>query len=492
MTSQEFARSRLGQTLLGKYQLESLIAVGGMAAVYAATHRNRRGFAVKILHPEMSAVSDIRARFLREGKVANTVDHPGVVDVLDDDIAEDGSAFLVMELLEGQSLDAMIHGPGKGLPLPQVLEIADQTLDVLNAAHACGVIHRDLKPANLFLTDTGRVKVLDFGTARLREVAAASSTESGVALGTAAFMSPEQATGRTSKIDARTDLWGFGATLFTLISGEPVHAGKGAQQLIVNAATQPARSLATVAPTVHPAVVAVVDRALAFEKAARFADAATMREALQKASALALGRRSEQHEREQESVPEASDSGEIAPTLHPSIAPMDADDEDDRPTVKRFSREVAFRVTTTVVVAMLAAAGNWLIDVGPKSLSAVGTGPESQVDEAVATESPPDETPPLDSKTSMVPSGRALKSDREAPQPSKAQPGPIEPPVYTTAAGNNVEEPFVEFELESAAAQRAPPTRETLETCSRLLARQSLGDSLSASESLFFSHQCKN
>ncbi|HEX4477595.1 MAG TPA: serine/threonine-protein kinase, partial [Polyangiaceae bacterium] len=169
------ARECVGQVLLEKWRLEVLLGVGGMAAVYAATHRNGSRVAIKILHAELSISPDVRARFLREGYAANSVGHDGVVRVSDDDVAEDGAAFLVMELLDGETLEERRQRHGGRLSEDEVLSVADQVLDVLVAAHAKGIVHRDLKPENIFLTRDGRVKVLDFGIARLRELSSTAS-----------------------------------------------------------------------------------------------------------------------------------------------------------------------------------------------------------------------------------------------------------------------------------------------------------------------------
>jgi serine/threonine-protein kinase len=127
--------------------------------------------------------------------------------VLDDDVAEDGSAFLVMELLEGSAVDELAATkPGRRLPLGLVLSIGDAILEVLVAAHTKGIVHRDLKPANLFLTHDGRLEVLDFGIARLHDDTASEATAVGAMMGTPAFMAPEQAMGRQEQIDAQTDL----------------------------------------------------------------------------------------------------------------------------------------------------------------------------------------------------------------------------------------------------------------------------------------------
>jgi serine/threonine-protein kinase len=286
------ASQRVGQVLRGKYRIDRVIGVGGMAAVYAATHRNQKTFAVKVLHRELSFNDDIRNRFLREGYAANSVRHPGAVAVLDDDVAEDGAAFLVMELLDGSSVEGLLEQHGGRLAAAYVLGIGHQLLDTLAAAHLQGIVHRDIKPANLFLTREGQVKVLDFGIARVRDAATTGSnvTGTGVLLGTPAFMAPEQAVGKSTDIDAQTDLWTVGATLFTMASGNLVHQGETGTHLMVLAATTPARSLASVLPAAPAPLVAIVDRALSFAKAGRWPSAEAMRDALRDASLAMFGR----------------------------------------------------------------------------------------------------------------------------------------------------------------------------------------------------------
>ena len=171
------AETRVGSTLRGKYTLDGLLGVGAMAAVYSGTHRNGSRVAVKVLHPNISAVGDIRDRFLREGYIANRVPHEGVVRALDDDVTESGECFLVMELLEGTTLDRMWEAAGFKLGVEEVASLADRLLDVLEAAHGVGIVHRDIKPENLFITATGELKVLDFGIARIAD--GVSKTASG-------------------------------------------------------------------------------------------------------------------------------------------------------------------------------------------------------------------------------------------------------------------------------------------------------------------------
>jgi serine/threonine protein kinase len=284
------ASARLGMVLQDKWTLDAVLGVGGMAAVYAATHRNGKRVAVKVLHADMSHEGDVKQRFLQEGYAANTIQHEGAVSVMDDDVAPDGSAFIVMELLEGETVEGRWMRSGQRLPVREVLAVVEQLLDVLAAAHAKNVVHRDVKPENLFITKVGQLKVLDFGIAKVFEAqqGRATSTRVGVVMGTPAFMAPEQARARWDEVDGRTDLWAVGATMFTLLSGRHVHEGvTGNEQLILSATTL-APSLGSVAPEVPPALVAIVDRALAFERGQRWPDAASMQQAV-RAALVALG-----------------------------------------------------------------------------------------------------------------------------------------------------------------------------------------------------------
>src|SRR5258708_3961451 len=169
----EVTSRRLGTVLRGKYRLESVLGVGGMAVVYRAIHRNQAEYAIKMLLPEHAANEELRSRFLREGYAANSVKHPAAVRVVDDDVAEDGSAFLVLELLHGIACDKLCSALGGKLPVEAACAIGLQARDVLRSADLNGIIHRDIKPANLFLPPTGEINRLEFGTAPPRGTFAA-------------------------------------------------------------------------------------------------------------------------------------------------------------------------------------------------------------------------------------------------------------------------------------------------------------------------------
>jgi len=222
-------------TTLGPYEILSLIGAGGMGEVYRARDpRLGRAVAIKVLPADRVADEDRRRRFAQEAKAASALNHPHIVTIYEIESAN-GADFIVMEYVSGKSLDALI--PRHGLRLGEVLRIAIPVADALAAAHARGIIHRDLKPANVMVGSDGTVKVLDFGLAKLASVktdtesddnltrtADAALSGPGIIAGTAAYMSPEQATG--GKVDVRSDIFGFGALLYEMVTGVRAFAGR--------------------------------------------------------------------------------------------------------------------------------------------------------------------------------------------------------------------------------------------------------------------------
>jgi eukaryotic-like serine/threonine-protein kinase len=275
----EEARARVGQKAR-KWTLDHLLDVGGMAAVYGATHKNGNKVAIKVMHRQYAAMPEAKERFLREGYVANKVQHDNAVTVLDDDELDDGTPFLVMELLVGQSLEGRLRERGRLEPV-ETLYVTHQVLDVLGHGHARGIIHRDIKPPNVFLTTEGKVKVLDFGLARVLEKDDAMSlTRSGTIVGTASYMSPEQARGKRMQIDHRTDLYATGAVMFRCLAGRGMFLHDNPMDRLLAVMSEPAPSLGSVAADVPADLVTLVDRAVAFQKEQRFPDAASMQAAV--------------------------------------------------------------------------------------------------------------------------------------------------------------------------------------------------------------------
>jgi serine/threonine-protein kinase len=266
---------RIGTLVRDKWTLVRLLGVGGMAAVYVGVHRIGRRDALKILHREAAKSKEVCLRFEREAQAVNRFRHPGAVEIRDIDVTEDGAPFLVMELLEGESLGERMARLGV-LGVDEVLSHAEQVLGVLAAAHKQGIIHRDIKPANLFVTSEGHIKVLDFGLARIHEGGLADGlfTKEGTTLGTTPYMPPEQAKGRP--IDERADVFAMGATMFRLITGRYLHEASGAFDLLMKMAREPAPPIVTYAPDLPEHVAMVIDRALTFDREQRYPDAQAM------------------------------------------------------------------------------------------------------------------------------------------------------------------------------------------------------------------------
>jgi eukaryotic-like serine/threonine-protein kinase len=275
----EGPKARVGQLIKGKWTIDSLLGVGGMAAVYAASHRNGQRAALKILHLAFARDKAVCERFLRESYVSNKIGHAACVRVLDDDVTEAGEPYLVMELLEGETVRDWWKRIGRRVPVVDALKLAERILDCLVACHDTGVIHRDLKPANIFITHAGVVKILDFGVAQVRE-AAGEMTATGTALGTPAYMSPEQAMGLVDQLDGRTDLFSVGAMIHALSTGRRINHGRTENEALIMAATTPVPSVARIAPDLPVELIKIIDKALAWDRRNRFADAREMQSAV--------------------------------------------------------------------------------------------------------------------------------------------------------------------------------------------------------------------
>ncbi|MCA9665741.1 MAG: serine/threonine protein kinase, partial [Myxococcales bacterium] len=263
----------IGQVVGGSYRLDALIKVGGMGAVYRASHtRLPRAFAVKILHLDPAANPEIAERFQREAEITSTLSHPHIVQVLDFNVTDDGVPFLVMELLQGRDLSQCLRDEPPR-PLSFVLELLRQAADALHTAHDRGVIHRDLKPSNLFLCETTRggllVKVLDFGISKLLG-AQGQMTHTHAALGTPRYMAPEQASGRAGNVDARTDIFALGTIVYEMLAGvSPFQADSipGTLYRVVHEEPEP---LELLRPDLPAELVGAVKRAMSKNADERF------------------------------------------------------------------------------------------------------------------------------------------------------------------------------------------------------------------------------
>src|SRR5215467_13372679 len=226
---------------LGSYEITALLGKGGFGEVYRAKDKKlKREVAIKILPDEFSSNHDRLTRFQREAEVLASLNHPNIAAIYD--LAAQGqSQFLVLELVDGETLaDRIARGP---IPVDEALGIAVQICEALEAAHEKGIIHRDLKPSNVKITPDGKVKVLDFGLAKAMETTVASPALSnsptlvtgsmgGMIVGTAAYMSPEQARGRTA--DQRSDIFGFGCVLYEMLSGHKAFNGEDVSDILAS------------------------------------------------------------------------------------------------------------------------------------------------------------------------------------------------------------------------------------------------------------------
>ena len=265
---------RVGTVVADRFKLESIVGLGGLSTVYAATDPEGRRVCVKLLREDLAHDPIVRARFLRESAIVSAIDHPALVPIVATPTTADGLPLHVMELVEGEGLDRLWRRLGRRLPPRGALRIAHQVLELLMVCHARGVIHCDLKPANLLVSSTGALRVIDFGDAHAPTYAP-TELLADVVVGTPSFMAPEQVTGDV-ELDARVDVFAVGALLYTLLSGKMLARGRSHDESLFLAATQHAAPLLEVAPELSVDVAAVVDRALSFEREARFPDARSM------------------------------------------------------------------------------------------------------------------------------------------------------------------------------------------------------------------------
>jgi serine/threonine protein kinase len=269
---------RSGTIVHGRYQLLRQLGKGGMGTVYLARHTTLpKTFAVKLLNARYAKRTDIAERFLQEARAVSLIDHPNVVGVIDFGRDSDGSAFLVMEHLRGESIGSMCKREGP-LPWPRVQHIMSQLCRALQAAHAVGVVHRDVKPDNVLRVerpdDPDFIKVLDFGLAKLQVSGGVRLTATGMVLGTPDYMSPEQARGLPS--DHRTDVYAAGVMMYELLCKRVPFSATTFAEMRQKHLLEPPQPPSTWQPWINEEIDAIVLRALAKDPAHRFGSMAEM------------------------------------------------------------------------------------------------------------------------------------------------------------------------------------------------------------------------
>ncbi|MEZ4410533.1 MAG: protein kinase [Polyangiales bacterium] len=279
---------RIGTTVAGRYEIRRLLGEGGFSSVFEAVHNvTGREVALKLLHPFLVTTEQITERFLMEARAMARIRHDGIVQVLDAGADPDGTVYIVLELLSGESLETTLTRVGK-LTWGESVSIGIDVLAALAEAHRNKIIHRDIKPGNIFIVrkhdGSSQAKLLDFGIAHVAKAKANDKlTQAGMILGTPEYMSPEQSRG--VPVGPESDLWSVGIVLFECLTGYTPFGADNTTDILVNLATRDAPPVAEVEPLVPTVVGDVIDRALRRDVTARWRSADEMREALKSAVA---------------------------------------------------------------------------------------------------------------------------------------------------------------------------------------------------------------
>lgn len=271
------------QMLGGRYEVGELIGRGGMAEVHLGRDRRlSRSVAIKVLRSDLATDPTFLVRFRREAQSAAALNHPAIVAVYDtgeeETLSPNGNAYalpyIVMEYVSGRTVSKLVGG-GDALPINEAVQIVVGVLSALEYSHREGIIHRDIKPGNIMLTPEGKVKVMDFGIARAIADSSATMTSTNSVVGTAQYLSPEQARGEV--VDARSDLYSTGCVLYELLTGKPPFQGDSAVAVAYQHVSEPPKPASSIATDIPDVLDRVVMKSLAKKREDRYQSAASMR-----------------------------------------------------------------------------------------------------------------------------------------------------------------------------------------------------------------------
>ncbi|MFN0253528.1 MAG: protein kinase domain-containing protein [Kofleriaceae bacterium] len=414
--------------VLGNYRVVEALDSGGMGSVYRAEHTQLGKLAaIKLLRPELTTNAEIVQRFFNEAKAATAVRHPGIIEVYDFGYTKDGQAYFVMELLDGEPLGKRIKAQGR-LSEVEAARIAKGIANVLKAAHAKGIVHRDLKPDNVFLIpgDEGdRVKVLDFGVAKLADVFPAETrhTQTGALMGTPLYMAPEQARSAAA-IDHRADLYSLGCVLYELLAGIPPFNAEGAGEIIALQMFSPPQPLRDRLAQVSPELEAIVMKLLEKEPEQRYQNAADVVTALSGVASRLSARLSAELPNAGLSSPRFTYTPSQQLTV-PSRGPLTGTLQDDRPTEFVPGKKSSMPLVAGIVTVVLAG-GAAVFALAQSSDEPSKTAPA--VVEPGSNATKPAETGPgkktVDTATGKAPETTIVKTPDKAPEKNV----PVAPP----------------------------------------------------------------
>lgn len=438
----------VGTTVSGKYRIDRVIGRGGMGAVYQATNTAiGKRVALKFLDAEAARDLDAVTRFQREAEAASAVESAHIVHIFDSGTAEDARPFLVMELLSGEDLRARLRREGT-IPLEEVVHIAGQVLRALSRAHAAGIVHRDLKPDNIFLCqrddDPMFVKIVDFGISKVsrKTVTADTLTRRGVVLGTAFYMSPEQAQAFRD-IDGRTDLYSLGAIMYEALAGRPPHVGSAYEAVLIDICTKDAEDVRKHARDVPEAIAAMIAKALERDRAGRYQTATEMYDALA-AAAPGMLRSAGPHSRDALLSNPDTAAGVVPSVTPPSTARDKAAGfgTGEGTAVRPRSADPRAQARRTIVVGLIAALGAFAITafLFPRSRPSE---PEGARGAPAASAEPPrtatEDAAPAEPEVAPAPSAEvadaaaAPSASKPPTRPVTKHPTPRKPPTAASA-----------------------------------------------------------